>query len=267
MIRESLNEAKTMSVEDLAAMPGPVIFDVMTAIAGPALTITGDRRPNGIGHVLPPITLNCGWQSGGIVFERVDNAIVQPIKVYRSLDTAIDILSCRQGYFQAMQVTESVATNDAPALWIRSISDTKGDSTNACRFDFVSVYACGQARYMAIDGGGDSGGLGACRNNAFGSIFLHVPWARQVKDLPSNLQPQFAARPRSMLSLSWCEDISVAALTITSEPAVVCATVTAVRTQRCRFAGRTLAYQGSRSSVDVTRNGWFVTELIRGKQQ
>jgi hypothetical protein len=265
MTRESLTKQLTIAAEDLASMSGPVVWDVMAPIDGPAVVVMGDRRPNGMGHILPIITLNCGWQSGGIVFECLDNPIVQAVQVYRSRDTAIDVQSCRQAYFHSFQVTEAIGTTDAPAVWIRSVSDTRGDATNACRFEFVSVHACAQSRYMAIDGGGDSKGLGSCRNNAFGSVFLHVPWARQVRDLPTQMQPQFAARSRSMLSCSWVEDTSIANLTITSEPEIACATVTAVRTQRCRFAGRTLAAAGSRSNVDVSKNGWFVTELIRSK--
>lgn len=41
----------------------------------------------------------------------------------------------------------------AQAIRIRSERQDQGDAKNACRFDFVSVYACGHDTYMAVEVG------------------------------------------------------------------------------------------------------------------
>ena len=213
-------------------------FRVVKAFDGPAITIRGDLKANGIGEFVSKIRLDCNWLSGGVVFDRLDNAIVGPCKVYRSKGTAISVESCRQSKFEGLQATEAIGN---VAIDIINRWPDRGDSTNACHFEFVSAYALGTLFGLVVEGN-DVRGLGTCRNNLFGTVFLHTTWERQMAMIPDAMQNAFL-QDASMLCMTNCEDIEFQRLTVTTS--AKCQAITTGRIDRCTFAGRVLVYDAS----------------------
>lgn len=214
-------------------------FRVVAPFDGPAITIRGDFKANGIGEFVSKIRLDCNWLSGGVVYDRLDNAIVEPCKVYRSKGTAISVQSCRQSKFEGLQATEAIL--DIAAIEIKNRWDDRGDSTNACSFPFVASYAFGTYCGLWV-GGNDVRGLGTCRNNIFGQVFLHPTWKRQVEMLPPEIAERFSDTIR-LLYMNNCEDIEFQRLTMTTD--MTCQASKAGRIDRCTFAGRVLVYDQS----------------------
>lgn len=214
-------------------------FRVVRAFDGPAITIRGDFKANGIGEFVSKIRLDCNWLVGGVVFDRLDNAIVEPCKVYRSKGTAISVESCRQTKFEGLQATECVRS--IMAIDICNRWENRGDSTNACLFEFVSAYACGTECLLWV-GGNDVRGLGTCRNNQFGKVFLHTTWDRQLEDIPNDKRV-FFNNHASLLYMTNCEDIGFTRLTMTTDK--TCQAIKTGRIDRCTFAGRVLVYDAS----------------------
>ena len=190
-------------------------FEVVEPINGPAITIVGDRQPNGIGAFIDKIQLECNWLSAGIVFEWIDNAVVEPVKVHRSNGTAVSVQSCRQSLFRSIQVTEAVEASSA--VEVTCFRETQGDSTNACRFDFVSVYACNASRLLTVRGN-QVRGLGTSRNLQFGLVFLHPTWEKQLDKLPQAERQRYFAEDitQIMLFMSNVEDVGFDRLKITA---------------------------------------------------
>jgi hypothetical protein len=212
-------------------------FVVTKPFSGPAITIRGDMQANGIGEFVGKIRLRCNWMSAGVMLERLDNACVEGIKVERSVGLSILVQSCRQSVFQSLQATEAYGVE---AIKIANAWPNRGDSSNANLFSFVSVYACGSQVALQVSGNSVRG-LGTCRNNQFGHVFLHTTWQKQLDRIPSEMKHHFLQQ-EALLYMENCEDIGFERLTMTlgedTENAIL-----AERINRCKFAGRVLVYR------------------------
>ena len=234
----TIKKAMRFSAEEFATREGTQRFVVEKQFPEPAITIVGDREANGIGPILPQVVIHANWNSPGICLEQLDNAGVGPIKVERSNGIAVRVRSCRQSLFDAIQATESVSA--VAAVEIDCIRESQGDSTNACRFNFVSVYACASNSLLSIRGNTVLG-LGTCRHNQFGFVFLHTIWERQLNRLPVEMRGSFFLnKNRWMLLMNNCQDIGFERLKVTTDDQSK--VFGGDRVRRCRFAGQALVY-------------------------
>lgn len=238
-----------------AGDPIPSFIEVVEPFDGPAITIRGDGSPNGIGARVPEFTLECNWMSAGVVYDRIDNGIIKPAKINRSSGEGVTISSCRQCLFEGLQVNE--CTMALSAMEIKCYREWQGDSTNACTFNFVSIYACNTQHLLSIRGN-TVRGLGTCRNNKFVSVFLHPTWKRQLEALDDNPRIYMFGQNdiKHMLWLSNVEDVGIDRLTVTA-PEGSQVLGMANRCDRVSIAGRALVFNAGQviqiPGVDTSR--------------
>ncbi len=172
-----------------------------------AVTIDGNWRRNPQSEdrfdgPLPPITVDCGYRSKGLLLYRLDNADISPVIVRESSGTAFEVRSLRQCQFQSVRVHRCEGDSEIVLL----SGDRGSYSSNMLHFGQMVCMACDAPTTVRMANAEKN----AIRLISFGSLYCHPAWGPLRRQFP--LTAGFGARRRVHVDFGSAYAVTISSL-------------------------------------------------------